>query len=243
MARAQPWPGGACSGLLGPSGLLTRLACPPDVRGCRRGARARGSVSSPTNKAAGVETGGLSGVDPWKLRSDRVGTFTAIRLGRDDRETQLLGECAGYKSANGMCLPAKGIHELFQRGSAGPLHHGDRLVGFAALVRNLDLQFANGRFLRPGGLLSRLGCAWRNVGHLRASAGDDVGFRRRRCAVLLSLGFGANVGLVGCWFAGRLRRRRCDGGRGLRPAMRCIRFDRGSVGWGAGSLATGTPRF
>jgi hypothetical protein len=59
-----------------------------------------------------VDTGGPRGVDPWKEAAHRVG------------------------------LPAQGVQEWFQRGSAEELYDRDSQVGLAALARHIGRGFA-----------------------------------------------------------------------------------------------------
>ena len=116
----------------------------------RSGAHGRGepegsSLSSPTKKPPGVKSGGCDSVGDWtgNLRADRVMALAGLSLG--ETTVSCPSSCPAFRR--------QACHQQFE----------DRAVfGFTGSV---GVWVGGGRFLRPGGLLGRLGCAGRNVGH------------------------------------------------------------------------------
>src|ERR1019366_5102471 len=148
---------------------------------------------------------------PGRRRSallvDAIGALPLFGFEGPARVSRLLHR-PRHETAYRVCLPSKSSHELRQCGSAGPLHHGDRLVGLATLARDLGLVFACWRLLRAGGLLGRGGRRRRDVGGLCAHVG--YGFVERGSMVR---GFD--------WRHTRLLRWAASGGLGIGLLVRC----------------------
>src|SRR5215471_9803121 len=87
------------------------------------------------SKPAAAWKSGIAGAG--RLSRHLIGAFPGGVLGRFDLCAALVSEDAD-EAAHGVLLPVRGLHNLGQRRSLGPLHQGDdlRLLVGPAVVRN-----------------------------------------------------------------------------------------------------------
>ena len=158
--------------------------------------RPTGAMSSPSRLVCRVEVPPKRATPPGRSPAaregqcrrdsgfERVGSFFALAFCGRERQAHFLPDCSGQEPANGMWLPARGFHQLFQSGTAGPLQQIQDLGCFAALagaigrLRQFRTLWLFSPLLGRGGHLSRLGLAGRNTGLPWRGVGRFGGLRR-----------------------------------------------------------------
>jgi len=154
VARWQSRCGRLAPGALG---LVHRASHPPK----RKKPPGRSPAANPCRAASGF---------------DRVAELSVFGLRGNDVQAHLLPDGPGQEPANGMRLPARGFHQVLGGGAARPLQQFKESGCLTAIAGGAALLFALarfGRFLRRGGLLTRLALLGRDV---RATFGNTGGF-------------------------------------------------------------------